>query len=178
MYFREMAAAETVAVLLWEAPETMTWDFFADAARHFWDEVRHCRAGQQRLEELGLDIWQVPVQTGNYNIRARMPLLERYAFITQVEEAGSFGYKAEKEAQFRAAGDTVSADMVAYDMADERMHVRFGTKWIPELQKALGDTRTMDELVADARALHARVLAALREARDHADGVATQRSPA
>ncbi len=162
MYFREMAAAETVAVLLWEAPETMPWEFFAAAARHFWDEVRHCQAGQQRLEELGLDIWSVPVQTGNYNIRARMPLLERYAFITQVEEAGSFAYKAEKEALYRAAGDTVSADMTAYDMADERMHVRYGTKWIPELQRALGDERTLDELVSDARALHTRVMEELR----------------
>src|SRR5205807_850998 len=76
-YFREMAAAETVASVLWDAPPEMPWEFYADTARHCWDEIRHCQAGQQRLEKLGLDIWQVPVQTGNYNIRSRMSVLER-----------------------------------------------------------------------------------------------------
>jgi hypothetical protein len=156
-YFREMAAAETMAALLWEAPQEMPWEFFMDSTRHFWDEIRHCQVGQQRLEGLGLDIWEVPVQTGHYDTRAHMPLLERYAFLTQVQEAESFKVKRENEARFRNAGDRLSADMVAYDMADERNHVRYGTKWIPELQKVLGDDRSMEALVADARKLQAEV---------------------
>ena len=156
-YFREMAAAETMAAFLWEAPQNMPWEFFMDSARHFWDEIRHCQAGQQRLENLGLDIWEVPVQTGHYDTRAHMPLLERYAFLTQVQEAESFKIKRQNEALFREAGDTVSADMVAYDMADERNHVRYGVKWIPELQKVLGDKRSLDELVVDARRLQTEI---------------------
>jgi bacterioferritin (cytochrome b1) len=151
-YFREMAAAETVAGMLWDAPKNIPWEFYADTARHCWDEIRHCQAGQQRLEKLGLDIWQVPVQTGNYNIRARMTPLERYAYITQVEEKSSFPHKHENEHRFRSAGDSLSADMVAYDIADETLHVKLGVKWLPELQKALGDTRPFDQLVADATA--------------------------
>jgi hypothetical protein len=156
-YFREMAAAETMAAFLWEAPQEMPWDFFRDSARHFWDEIRHCQVGQQRLEALGMDIWQVPVQTGHYNTRAHMPLLERYAFLTQVQEAESFSVKRVNETLFRSEGDRLSADMVAYDMADERNHVRYGTKWIPELQKVLGDTRPMEQLVAEARQMQAEI---------------------
>ena len=152
-YFREMAAVETVASMLWDVPTAMPWEFYADTARHCWDEVRHCQAGQQRLEKLGLNIWDVPVQTGNYNIRARMPMLERYAYITQVEEKGSFPGKHKNEQRFRDAGDSVSADMIAYDVADETAHVKLGVKWIPELQKVLGDSRDLDQLVADATAL-------------------------
>ena len=156
-YLREMAAAETMAVFLWDAPSKMPWEFFWDSTRHFWDEIRHCQVGQQRLEELGLDIWDVPVQTGHYDTRAHMPLLERYAFLTQVQEAESFKIKRENEIRFRQAEDALSADMVAYDMADERNHVRYGTKWIPALQKMLGDTRTIEELVADSRELQAQI---------------------
>jgi hypothetical protein len=42
-------------------------------------------------------------------------------------------------------------------MADERNHVRYGVKWIPTLQKLLGDERPLEELVADARRLQAEV---------------------
>ena len=156
-YFREMAAAETMAALLWEAPQEMPWEFFMDSTRHFWDEIRHCQVGQQRLEGLGLDIWEVPVQTGHYDTRAHMPLLERYAFLTQVQEAESFKIKHENEVRFREAGDDLSADMVAYDISDERNHVRYGTKWIPELQRVLGDNRTMEALVADSRKIQAEI---------------------
>lgn len=170
-YFREMAAAETMAGLLWEAPENMPWEFFMDSARHFWDEIRHCQVGQQRLEELGLDIWQVPVQTGHYDVRARMPLLERYAFLTQVQEAESFNIKRENEVLFRETGDSLSADMVAYDIADERNHVRYGTRWIPELQKVLGDNRTMDALVADSRKMQQEIWKQLSGGQEaHPDG--------
>jgi hypothetical protein len=170
-YFREMAAAETMAALLWEAPQAMPWDFFIDSARHFWDEIRHCQVGQQRLEVLGLDIWQVPVQTGHYDARAHMPLLERYAFLTQVQEAESFSIKRVNERLFREAGDQLSADMVAYDMADERNHVRYGTKWIPVLQKVLGDTRSMEELVTDSRRMQAEIWRRLSGGQEaHPDG--------
>lgn len=170
-YFREMAAAETMAAFLWEAPQGMPWDFFMDSARHFWDEIRHCQVGQQRLEALGLDIWQVPVQTGHYDARAHMPLLERYAFLTQVQEAESFSVKRVNENLFRVEGDRLSADMVAYDMADERNHVRYGTKWIPELQKVLGDTRPLGQLVADARQMQAEIWRRLSGGQEaHPDG--------
>jgi hypothetical protein len=161
-YFREMAAVETIGSLLWEAPAVMPWEFYADTARHLWDEVRHSQAGQQRLEKLGLNIWDVPVQTGNYNIRARMPVLERYAYITQIEEKGSFPGKHENERRFRAAGDALSADMIAYDVADETAHVLLGVKWIPQMQKVLGDSRGFDQLVRDATVLREKVLADLR----------------
>jgi len=168
-FFREMAAAETVASMLWDAPDSMPWEFFVDTARHCWDEIRHSQAGQERLERLGLDIWSVPVQTGNYDIRSRMPLLERYAYITQVEEGRGFARRHEREALFRDAGDQLSADMMAYDTADERRHVAFGSKWIPELQKVIGDTRSMATLVEDATRLRQSVLAALH-ARTPEDG--------
>lgn len=170
-YFREMAAAETMAVLLYEAPQAMPWEFFWDSARHFWDEIRHCQVGQQRLEELGVNIWDVPVQTGHYDTRAHMPLLESYAFLTQVQEAESFKQKRENEQLLRQEGDTLSADMIAYDMADERNHVRYGTKWIPHLQKVTGDTRSMEALVADARATQRRIWKELSGgAEAHPDG--------
>lgn len=69
--------------------------FFADSARHFRDEIRLSQAKQQRLQPMGLDIYQV-------------------------EAANSFSCKIEKEVPIRAAGDTVSGDRIAYDMSEVR----------------------------------------------------------
>jgi hypothetical protein len=90
-------------------------------------------------------------------IRARMPLLERYAYLTQIEEAGSFSWKHEIQDLLAAEGGDRSAAMISFDISDEMAHVKYGTKWIPELQKALGDIRTMQRLVEDAREMRERV---------------------
>lgn len=161
-FFREMAAAETVAGVLWDAPRDLPWEFYADTARHFWDEIRHSQAGQQRMEQFGYDIWTVPVQTGNYIVRSRMPVLERYALLTQVQEKSAFAYKHKTERISRQAGDTVSADMIAYDIADETLHVKLGVKWTPRMQECLSDHRPFDQLIADSVAMWDRLMNQMR----------------
>lgn len=150
MYFKEMQAVETVAACLYET-KAMPWEFYYDTSRHCWDEARHCMLGQRRFEQLGFDIVKIKSMTGNYAVRQFLDPLYRYAHLTMVEEARSMKSKRQWVEQLELRGKTLTARLVEYDLADERNHVNNGFRWVPEILKARGDTRSMEEVVEAAK---------------------------
>jgi hypothetical protein len=160
-YLKEMQAVETVATSLYET-KGMPWAFYYETSRHCWDEARHCMLGQRRFEQLGFDITKIKAMNGNYAIRQLLDPLYRYAYITMVEEAGSMKRKREWVQMLEKYGRTLTARLVEYDLADERNHVDNGFRWIPEMLKSRGDTRSLDEVVEEAKKLRAQAFELIR----------------
>ena len=131
-YSQEMLAAETVALIIHLSPN-MPWGFVYDSARHCYDETRHCLLGIEWLRRHGLDYTSVPQNTRIYAWRSQYDAATQYCLLTRGNEAHAFPHRRRSLAQYEAAGDQLSAQYVSYDMADERQHVAFGTKWLPEL---------------------------------------------
>jgi hypothetical protein len=127
----------------------MPFDYFCDFLRQTWDEVRHSRMGFERLQALGIDPYQVAIPLGHYAVWGNLHLRDRIASLTQVGEACSFKGKREWVAIARDRGEWLSALEHDYDMVDEKNHVRFGARWLPEILHRLGDQRTPEEVVQD-----------------------------
>jgi uncharacterized ferritin-like protein (DUF455 family) len=110
----------------------MPLDFFIDFSRHIWDECRHALMGLRRLRELGYDI-----QDFHWPHYAnRMEAMEEYfAELTMVGEACSFTRKKGSIVPFLKFKDAQSAMLPEIDCVDERLHVRFGRKWLPVMFK-------------------------------------------
>jgi hypothetical protein len=154
-YVQEMQAAETIGTTAYELPD-MPWEFYADLARHLWDEVRHSTMGEVRLRELGIQLEEIQHMTGNYAWRQTVDPVRRYAALTLVIEANAFGLKNERLKAMAAADDFISAQAVLYDITDETTHVQYGQRWTPELIKHMGWTMTVDELVEECMEINAR----------------------
>ncbi len=149
-YTMEMQAAETLASVLWEARD-MPWEFHYDLGRHCYDECRHSRMGEERLNELGHQLAEFPQFTGNYAWRQLYDPLRRYGILTCVIEQDAFALKHESYKKYIQQDDTRSAEAILYDIIDETMHVRWGVKWLPELIKAQGEDITVDHVVEECR---------------------------
>jgi uncharacterized ferritin-like protein (DUF455 family) len=154
-YAAEMQAAETLATILWET-EGMPWDFYFDIARHCWDEVRHSKLGETRLAELGYHVTDFPCSVGSYAWRQLFDPLIRYCALTYIIEAGSFKFKHESYQEYLAEGDSESAQAIMFDIVDETMHVRWGSKWVPKLMEHYGYTQTLEQLVEECRDITAK----------------------
>jgi hypothetical protein len=150
-YSQEMLAAETMALVIFLSPE-MPWEFTYDAARHCYDETRHCRLGIEWLEIHGLDYTQVPQNTRIYAWRSQYDPATQYCLLTMGNESHVFPYRHESLAAYEKVGDQLSIQYISYDMADERQHVAFGHKWMPELMQKNGIEKPVkvfiDETVA------------------------------
>ena len=131
-YSQEMLAAETVALIIHLSPD-MPWRFVYDSARHCYDETRHCLLGIEWLRQHGLDYTTVPQNSRIYQWRSQYDPATQYCLLTRGNEAHAFPHRRRSLAKYEAAGDQLSAQYVSYDMADERQHVAFGTKWLPQL---------------------------------------------
>ncbi len=145
-YSQEMLAAETVALVIYLSPQ-MPWEFTYDSARHLYDETRHCRLGIEWLAQHGLDYLQVPQNTRIYAWRSQYDPATQYTLLTMGNEVHAFPYRQESIAAYKAINDQLSIQYISYDMADERTHVAYGKKWIPELLKAQGIKTPVDEFV-------------------------------
>lgn len=154
-YAAEMQAAETLGSMLWEV-EGMPWEFYFDIARHCWDEARHARLGETRLGQLGYHVSDFPCSVGSYAWRQLFSPLIRYCALTYVIEAGSFKLKHDSYQEHLAHGDIESAQAVMFDIVDETMHVRWGSKWVPNLMEHYGYGGSLDDLVAECRSVTAR----------------------
>jgi hypothetical protein len=134
----EMTAAELVAGVLY-AQTGMPWEFYADLARHCWDEVRHCLFGQAALERDGWEWASRPQYTSDYDLAAPKIAAARYAWLAVGIEGGAMA-KGGKQAEFTFCRDEARHPLMAqfqdYDWADEVLHARLGRRWAPEL---LGD---------------------------------------
>lgn len=130
--------------------QELPFDYFCEFMRQTWDEVRHSRMGFERLQALGVDPYQVAIPLGHYAVWGNVHLRDRIASLTQVGEACSFKGKREWVKVAHERGEWLSALEHDYDMVDEKNHVRFGARWLPEILRRLGDPRTPEEVVQDA----------------------------
>lgn len=127
----------------------MPLEFFIDFSRHIWDECRHAQIGHRRLRELGFTadqfIWPTP--------DGRPESVQEYvAMLTLVGETCSFKRKQGSIAPFLRAGDQRSALLPSIDCVDERMHVTYGSRWVPEIYKRYkNDERPLREIAAEVR---------------------------
>ena len=151
-YSQEMLAAETCALILFESPK-MPWGFVYDTARHCYDETRHCKLGIEWMARHGLDYKTVPQNTKIYEWRSQYDPATQYCLLTRGNEAHVFPYRHESLALYEKAGDQLSAQFVSYDIADERQHVAYGTKWLPELMKCHGIDMPVDDFIEETVAM-------------------------
>ena len=151
-YSQEMLAAETVALIIHLSPD-MPWQFVYDSARHCYDETRHCLLGIEWLARHGLDYKTVPQNTRIYEWRSQYDPATQYCLLTRGNEAHAFTFRQQSLSQYEAAGDALSAQYVSYDMTDERQHVAFGTKWLPELMAQNQIDLPLDQFIEETIAL-------------------------
>jgi len=149
----EIIASELVAYIFYTS-HGLPLDFYYDTARHIWDEIRHTEMGLRRLKQLGFKIEEFRYW-GPCHVSKTATALEHYEFysdLTNRAEACSFSYKRACAEAFHKHGDLISAVQSEFDVADERLHTGYGTKWSPELYKlATGETTTAADLVEKYR---------------------------
>ena len=151
-YSQEMLAAETVAAIVHLSPG-MPWAFSYDSARHCYDETRHCKLGIEWLAHHGHDYTDVPQNTRVFSWRSQFDAATQYCLLTMGNEVHAFPRRHEQMASYAETGDRLSAQYVSYDMADERQHVAFGHKWLPELMAEHGIDKPLEEFVDETVAL-------------------------
>ena len=151
-YATEMLAAETVALVMFSIPG-MPWDFEFDAARHLYDEVRHCLMGYDWMRRHDMDPFKSPQYLHIFKWRSQYPPVMQYCMLTMGNEVHAFPYRHRRVAAHQESGDTLSEQFVRYDIADETQHVRFGKRWLPELLKHVSEKRTLKKYVEDALAV-------------------------
>ncbi|MBE2183535.1 MAG: DUF455 family protein [Anaerolineae bacterium] len=144
-YTNEMTAAETLGSILWMTPE-MSWEYQHNVARHLWDELRHSQLGQIRIQQLGLNVADVPQVVQIYNVMMTLPAVEQYALLTTVLEPNGMPEKTTNREHWEALQDEISAAAVSYDWSDENFHVRWGQKWTPVLLKTYNYPETLEEI--------------------------------
>lgn len=157
-FLQEVQAADSCGAILFEAPD-MPWEFYFDAARHMWDETRHSKFGELKLNALGLKVTDVTLSTTAYRLRQTLTPHDRYAALT-TQEADAFPGKHQGLKEALENHDTIGAMTWSYDIADETQHVRYGQKWLPALIKAADDPRSPEQVRADAENWRAAVLLA------------------
>jgi len=145
----ELGAAEVLGLTIYEA-SGMPWDFYKDAARQLWDEIRHAEVAQKRLEDLGGYIGMFEeCAGGNYERRVSMELPLRIATLGPIEEANlQFDFKRMRDEAI-AQKDFETALLYDYVLADETTHVRYTTKWLKWM--ADGDLTVMQDWIHKAR---------------------------
>lgn len=147
-YSTEMLAAETVAVVLYGLRD-MPWEFQFDSARHLYDEVRHCLMGYEWMQRHGLDPFQSPQYLQVFRWRCQFPPVMQYCMLTMGNEVHAFPYRHRRVDAHEKSGDRLSEQFVRYDIADETQHVRFGHRWLPEMLRHIGETRSVEAYTAD-----------------------------
>ncbi|MBI4623623.1 MAG: hypothetical protein HY736_10450 [Verrucomicrobia bacterium] len=147
-YSTEMLAAETVALVLFSLSD-MPWEFQFDTARHLYDEVRHCLMGYEWMHRHGMDPFQSPQYLQIFQWRSQFPPVMQYCMLTMGNEVHAFPYRHRRVEAHRKSGDELSEQFVRYDIADETQHVRFGKRWLPELLKHVGETRSVERYTED-----------------------------
>jgi uncharacterized ferritin-like protein (DUF455 family)/bacterioferritin (cytochrome b1) len=166
-YYQEIDIVDLLATILYESPVDMPIAYFVDISRQTWDESRHTTMGIRRLRELGYDLNDCGCPTGRYAAWRRMTVLERISFLTQVGEACSLAGKREHIQRWLAEGDVTSSALVEFDISDESQHVHFGSKWMPELMKRAGETRSRKEMAAHSSLRYRQELYPLKVAAGH-----------
>lgn len=151
-YSQEMLAAETVALVIYLSPQ-MPWEFTYDSARHCYDETRHCKLGIEWMAQHGLDYTTVPQNTLIYEWRSQYDPATQYTMLTMGNEVHAFPHRHESIKNYQTLDDQLSIQYITYDMADERTHVAYGKKWIPELMAQQGIDMPVEQYIEEKVAL-------------------------
>jgi hypothetical protein len=131
---QEMVAAEMIAGVIYQQLDDMPWEFYAELARHVYDEIRHSMFGQSALEVEGYDWRSRPQYVGEYDLLlTKVPAL-RYALLSVGYEDWAMK-RPGKVAEYERFRDVIKRPLLTqfqdYDWADEVIHASFGRKWAP-----------------------------------------------
>jgi len=127
----EVNVAEGLAIVLVEQAD-MPWSFYADIARHCWDEMRHSIFGEVAIEATHGDRAALPLRDyeGIYALEA--PPLEQYAVLGLEIEGQNMRYPPGKRQEWEFARDMAKHPLMAtfqdYDWADEVLHVNIARR--------------------------------------------------
>jgi len=127
----EVNVAEGLAIVLCEQPD-MPWSFYADIARHCWDEMRHSIFGEVAIEATYGDRAALALRDyeGMYALEA--PPLEQYAVLGLEVEGQSMRYPPGKRQEWEFARDMARHPLMAtlqdFDWADEVLHVNIARR--------------------------------------------------
>ncbi|ETV92608.1 hypothetical protein H310_13063 [Aphanomyces invadans] len=119
---------------------TLPRDFYDDFVNVACDEARHFDLVRRRLEELGSFYGQLPAHRAllSHANNTQNSLASRLAVIPLVQEARGLDAGPRLVHKLKSMGDSVSADVVAQIVFEERGHVSCGMKWFKHLCAATG----------------------------------------
>jgi hypothetical protein len=160
-YYQEIDIVDLLATILFDSPQDMPIAYFVDIARQTWDESRHTTMGIRRLRELGYDL----SDCGWTTVVPRPPAATPPGAGCRSWSASRFSHRSVRRAASRGSASTSSAGSARRSHqqrprrvrhrrrepasgADRRL--RFGSKWMPELMKREGETRSRKEMAAHA----------------------------
>jgi hypothetical protein len=132
---QEMAAAETVAVILAEW-DNLPSEAMVDLSRHCWDEVRHCLFGQAALLGEGFKLTDLESWVGFGDHALDGSPQKAYTHLSLAIEAGTMAYPGGKRGEWEFCRDQARHPLMTtfqdFDWADEVTHVKYGRKWLIE----------------------------------------------
>jgi uncharacterized ferritin-like protein (DUF455 family) len=150
----EIVTVERMGKMLAEFPE-LPWEMRMDLAHQAWDESRHAEIVAARIEGLGGFIGQHPVYFYTWEFNENHPdPLARMAYGNRLAERIACGRLKIWKDEAQKAGDTQTAQLFDYVLADEIMHAYYGRHWIDILTK--NDPERRKRVLAHADELAAR----------------------
>jgi uncharacterized ferritin-like protein (DUF455 family) len=144
----EIEATEACARTLYDFPNA-PWDLRFLIARQMWDEARHAEQSMHRFEEMGGTYDMLPVRDAfplYWGPVHNTELPKRLAHLNQVIEGWVTDDFAMMVDICRGLGDERSAHLFEFLIADEWLHIKIGSEWIPRL--TAHDPAYRDEVVA------------------------------
>ena len=173
-HLNEVWAVETGGIILGTFADVLPWEWIRVAARWTYDEARHCRMGQDRLESWRFAPAEIPLGTYIYEAASGEDPIYRLGMLFFFETK-NIGRKPERIAAFQEMRDSASEHDMDFDWADETIHASYGKRWLEELLKRRGDDPSRSEAIrvrcselvaAQVRSATANEIAALRGATD------------
>ncbi|MEZ4620860.1 MAG: hypothetical protein R2867_35860 [Caldilineaceae bacterium] len=150
-YSQEMLAAETVALVIYLSPQ-MPWEFTYDSARHCYDETP-LQAGHRVDDAPRPRLYNRAPKHADLRVAQPIRPGDPIHDVDHGQRAPRFPYRHESIKRYQALDDQLSIQYITYDMADERTHVAYGKKWIPELMAQQGIDQPVEQYIEEKVAL-------------------------
>lgn len=132
--------------------QNMPWDFITDMARQSWDECRHARSFEGRIEALGGRMGQRPTRYLHWDITLGQPLGVVLCSHQMIGEWTGIDGALWFASLFRARGDVDTADVFDFVARDECTHSAYGAKWLRYLAPDQAERARMMEEAREVRA--------------------------
>lgn len=153
-HLNEVWAVETAGAILHGLGPSLGWDYIVDAARWCYDESRHMRMGDLRLQDWGFERAELPLGSFIYEAGAGEDIVYRLGMLAFFETK-NIGKKAQRAESFGELGDVAAQRDMEFDWADEAIHAGYGRRWLREAlalndrsEEWAGVLKRCDELVA------------------------------